>query len=57
MPGYPAGGAIFTMVLWVAWLCFCLWVLIAFVRGMRALAEIPSRLERIEGALESRREP
>ena len=44
----------FFIVLWLVWLAVGIAALVAFFRGMNALAQIPGRLERIERALESR---
>jgi hypothetical protein len=41
------------MLLWILWLCLSLAAFLYFVRGMRALTEIPRRLERIEQLLVS----
>ena len=38
-------------VLWIVWLVLTIVIAVAFYRGMRALAMIPERLERIEAAL------
>ena len=38
-------------VLWLIWFVLGILVAIAFFKGMRALAQIPERLERIEAAL------
>lgn len=48
-PSYSAmiGG----LLLWLVWLGISIVAFVHFVRGMRALAEIPRRLERIEAAL------
>jgi hypothetical protein len=42
------------LVLWLVWLAVGIAALVAFFRGMNALARIPAHLERIERALESR---
>ena len=46
----PGSGMLFG-TLWIVWLVVSIVFAVAFYRGMRALAMIPERLERIEAAL------
>ncbi len=51
MLGFSVGG----LLIWLFWMGLGLMALLAFLRGMRALTEIPRRLERIEHLLVERR--
>ena len=42
------------LVFWLVWLGIGIAALVAFFRGMNALAQLPARLERIERALATR---
>lgn len=51
----PSFGMMFGSILvWLLWLALSVAVLAFFLRGMHALAQIPSRLERIERILAER---
>jgi len=47
-------GVAVMLVLWLVWLGVMIAALVAFFRGMSALAQLPARLERIERALAGR---